>query len=682
MKKNLLWSLFAATALLTACSNDNVIAPEGEITAPTGETVAMSFNVGVGNPIGTYATESDKGGWTNYKNNTLMSEGYMPRAILRVYQMDAQGTVAANPMDVQTVYPDPVNDEFINFENLRLQANFTYVAVAWVDFVKKGDNPEDLFYDTQDLKSISMKDLTGDKDYETLDATGELRDAYTAKVTFTLASDGKYSVDGDAAQADKDNTTALAFTAKRILAKLRIVMTDFDSKEEWTNFFDGNTNFRPLDYVSMEVDKMGSIYNAVSGSITPDGNAKFQYVHPYYSTVGGTGTDTPYSVNNIMWVDKTGKSDEDGVYPVVDFNYFIPTSVETTLNGSHTIKLKLYNMGGTEFADADAGTLTNAQISSRTMSGIPLVKNCLTTIMGNFITYGYSFQLTVDDDFGNTADREVAFDTDSQTITQEIAGNGDAKAIVKITKNEDGTVTAINVAGMDATSQPGVINLLQKEVSHENLTDLTISASELAEDNFTINNISFKNVSITLTEDVPTEILLAAGTIVVTADGNMNKKINVENLSGVGKVEIKGEEFKGDVNVEAKTATIEGDLYSKATIIGDAVVVNATKLTALDVEPKTFDGSQLTIGSDTEVTELSTGSEAIGLRGKILADGGKLRLTAKAQKTQTLTINSSAVCRPADDNITVDNGPQYIDVTGDTGQAWKNLPKEKLVAAE
>lgn len=670
MKKNLLWSLFAATALLTACSNDNVIAPEGEITIPTGETVAMSFNVGVGNPIGTYATESDKGGWTNYKTNELMSKDYTPRAILRVYQMDAQGNVAANPMDVQTVYPDPVNDEFINFENLRLQANFTYVAVAWVDFVKKGDNPEDLFYDTQDLKSISMKDLTGDKDYETLDATGELRDAYTAKVTFTLASDGKYTSGGQT--VGQENTTALAFTATRILAKLRIVMTDFDSKEEWTNFFDGNTNFRPLDYVSMEVDKMGSIYNAVSGSITPDGNGEFQYVHPYYSTVGGTDT-TPYSVNNIKWVDKTGKSDENGVYPVVDFNYFIPTSVETTLNGSHTIKLKLYNMGEKDFADEN---LTNAQISSRTMSGIPLVKNCLTTIMGNFITYGYSFQLTVDDDFGNTADREVAFDTDSQTITQEIAGNGDAKAIVKITKNEDGEVTDIDVEGMDAVSQLDVIELLKKEGNHEELTDLTISASALTKGTFAINDISFKNVNITLTEDIPAEILLTANKIEVIAEKEMNNEVKVENRSG--RVNINGLDFKGKVTVEAKVATIGGTSYENATITGNNVGVNATKFKVLNVEPIAFADSKLTIATTTEVTELSTGSETIELRGKIPTDGGKLALTAETEKAQTLKINSNANCRPSDENITVKK-VQYYEIMKDTYNAWSTLPEDKLV---
>ncbi|NCC11182.1 MAG: hypothetical protein EOM31_11965, partial [Bacteroidia bacterium] len=62
MKKNLFWSLLAATAMLTACGDDALV----DQPVVTGPETAVAFKINMGNGIQTYATDVAKGGWTNY----------------------------------------------------------------------------------------------------------------------------------------------------------------------------------------------------------------------------------------------------------------------------------------------------------------------------------------------------------------------------------------------------------------------------------------------------------------------------------------------------------------------------------------------------------------------------------------------------------------------------------------
>lgn len=668
MRKYLLWSLFAATAILTACNDDNVVSTDN--ITPKGEKVGVDFTVGIGKSMGTYATESESGAWTNFKNDESMKKDYTRRAVLQVYQEGA-----TDYMDEQRVLvAEDAEGNEINFANLRLAPGATYTAVVWVDFIANGATTgaatEDLYYTTSQLNDISMKDAAGDV-AQTLNPEG--RDAYTAAVTFTLAADGKYQVNGG--EKDQAIVTAIPLTAKRPFGKVRIVMTDKANKAEWEKYFTAASNSRLLNYVALDIAGLNTSYNALTQDVKSATIGNFQFHHAYNSTITGT---TFWSQNNIKWVDENGKSAEqaNAKYPVLDYNYFLPAG--KTKAASYSLDIKMFKMPaeegdfaaaleaalaatgttGKDAVDEESGEpLTWACISYRSLAGIPVKTNCLTTIKGNFLTYGYNYQVTVSDLFDGSVEETITVD-DNGGKTGQVETKTVGNATVAITKDPaDGTtVQSIAVTGMDADSQEKVKELIEGTTNHQNvavtLGKVATDITALDWSSFALNNVS---VSMDAALDANCSMNFSAGAVAISSTVKQTKAISVTNVNKDGTITLNGTEY-AEVTTAAKAVTVESGAYDKLTANSDET------------------GNSLAVNDGATITALSSNCATITLTGTTTthneseaAEGTSLALTNSTAKTQTLVIEGNPVCIPA--TITV-AAVQYIDLQADNSGVW------------
>lgn len=673
MKKNLLWSLFAVAAILTACNDDSAIIPEN-VPAPTGPEVPVSFAVNIGNPISTYATQSDKGAWTNYGNDAQMKTEYVRRGVLQVFQGDkteflTESRIVENP-------DEPWNGTQVDFTNLRLQAGATYTAVVWLDFVGHDatdpSSASDLFYDTKNLSNVSMKSGSP-LDLSKLDPEG--RDAYTAHITFTVNPNGTYGILGG--DQDQKIATAIPMTAKRPFGKVRLVMTDHDNKAEWEKYFSQTSNSRILNYVAMTVNSLNTGYNALTGAVIDqkagkndggDGDS-FQFHHSYASAISGGG-GSAYTLNNIAWVDENGKSatgEESSKYPVLDVNYFLPAP---TGPASYTMGIKMFNMpaeitgvltaalAATEVtADQQNAGVKNGEqtwkcISLRNIT-VPVKANCLTTVMGNFLTYGYSFQVTVTDEFGSEDVSTVDDKGESTARVETIPFSEACKAT--ITKStEDGKVTAIQIDGMDAVSQPAVLALLKNEDYHGDV-DLTINATALADNAFNLtdnNGLKFKSVTFNTPANADALAALTldfAGSDVVTINATTNtnqyQSLTINNAPAV---------ILATGQYENLTST-GGDSGSKFNI-SDGVQFKAGTSNASD-------GAVISIAAKTVTIGEATNSTAA------IMPAYSTFIASNATGWQQICVPGQPACAPAL-KYTAYSPSGHVSTTDDT--AWKN----------
>lgn len=669
MRKYLLWSLFAATAILTACNDDNVVSTDN--ITPKGEKVGVDFTVGIGKSMGTYATESESGAWTNFKNDDSMKQDYTRRAVLQVYQKDA-----TDYMDEQRVLvADDAKGDEINFANLRLAPGATYTAVVWVDFIAKDATAtEDLYYTTSQLNNISMKDDAGDV-AQKLNPEG--RDAYTAAVTFTLAADGKYQVEGG---ESSEVSVAIPLTARRPFGKVRIVMTDKANKAEWEKYFAAASNSRLLNYVALGITDLNTSYDALKQEVKSDAKKDFQFHHAYDYTI--TGTEF-WSQNNIKWVDENGKSatQENAKYPVLDYNYFLPAGKATA--ASYSLNIKMFNMptaeeglaAALEAALAATGTtaesatdeegkaLTWACISHRSLTGIPVKTNCLTTIKGNFLTYGYNYQVTVSDLFDGNVEETITVD-DNGSKTGQVETKQIGNATVAITKApKDGTtVQSIAVTGMDAASQDEVKTLIEGTTNHENVT---VALDKVAADitaldwsNFALNEVS---VSMDAALVADCSMKFSAGAVAINSTVAQTKAISVTNVNKDGTITLNGTEY-AKVTTSAKAVTVASGAYDKLTANSDKTE------------------NSLTVNGGATITALSSNCATITLIGTTTthneteaAESTSLALTNATEKKQTLVIAGSPVCTPK--TITV-VAIQYIKIQEDNNGVWTSESKD------
>lgn len=671
MKKNLLWSLFAVAAILTACNDDSAIIPEN-VPAPTGPEVPVSFAVNIGNPISTYATQSDKGAWTNYGNDAQMKAEYVRRGVLQVFQGDkteflTESRIVENP-------DEPWTDTQVDFTNLRLQAGATYTAVVWLDFVEHdATDPSsafDLFYDTKNLSNVSMK---GESllDLSKLDPEG--RDAYTAHITFTVNPNGTYGILGG--EQSKEIATAIPMTAKRPFGKVRLVMTDHDNKAEWEKYFSKTSNSRILNYVAMTVNSLNTVYNALTGAVIDqkagkinDGEDGFQFHHSYASAINGGGSSA-YTLNNIEWVDENGKSatnEESSKYPVLDVNYFLPAP---TGDASYQLGIKMFNMpeeitgvltaalAATEVTadQQNAGVKNDGQtwkcISLRNIT-VPVKTNCLTTVMGNFLTYGYSFQVTVTDEFGSE-DVSTVDDKGESTARVETIPLSDACTATVTKSTEDGGVTAIQIDGMDAASQPEVLALLKNEDYHGKVVDLTINATALADNTFDLSaNNSLKFKSVTFNTPASADALAAltldfagndAVTINATTKTNAYQSLTINNAPHV---------ILATGQYENLTST-EGDSGSTFNI-SDGVQFKAGASSASDGAVISIAAKTVTIGKDTQSTTA-------------IMPAYSTFIASNAEGWQQISVPGQPACAPTL-KYTVHSPAGHVSTTG--GTAW------------
>lgn len=224
--------------------------------------------------------------------------------------------------------------------SLRLTPNRNYQVVVWADFVRQGAT-EDLHYDTHDFRNITVPELPNK--YLLND---ESKDAYYISENFT--------VEGEIP----------SLVLKRPFAKLRVVTTDwnYENLEMPDNFkvsYYGCKRFVNLD--------------AVLGTSSYDElNEDVSTVSVYTATLKD---DKEYAAG----YDKT----ETNRTIIVDY---LMTDVEEQTPVHLTLEaLK----GDKQIAKQDLKT------------DIPIKRNWLTTIIGNTLTTGATFNVSIDEGFDN-----------------------------------------------------------------------------------------------------------------------------------------------------------------------------------------------------------------------------------------------------------------------------------------
>lgn len=620
MKKSLLWSFVAATAMMTGCSDDAML--DSQNPALTGEEVPVSFAINMGGGIGTYATASELGGWSNYKDQTagnIMRAAYNHRAIIQVFAEGQTAPISQGRVVINTADGELVGNDIV-MENLRLNAGQTYTAVVWVDFVDNAttasttEATNDLYYDTNNLTEVKTRGIDANN-MVALANTPEGRDAYTGTVKFTVAADGKYAIEDGTSQ---EIATAIPVTAKRPFGKVRLVLTDFNTKANWTNFLNNQNSNRVMDYISMTVgDAMATSFNALTGEPIAASATAAHTFHRAWSIADDA------AANDVKWVTTVPTTVAAGTYPVLDFNYFIPMSNEDA--AAYNIGIRAFDMNDQDFtvnnigADVTEGiSSTSNCLSVRNFTSIPVKKNTLTTIWGNFLTAGYSFTVTVDDLFNGSHNENVVVGDDGTKETtdkHEIDG-----AIVVVVRDNDDEATTIDVTGVTAANFDAVIANIN---SLHKISDaaLTITAASLPA------TADFKSV------EVGTNVLVLAADLAAatTFSGLDNNPFTVRNnatqaaaltIASTQNVTMSGTGTYAALNVDALKATIA------AGIFGGVVTLNETSV------------DKNAIISGGTITAAVNSYSNLSIDGTATATGQTI--TMKGFIARTLTVNEAA----------------------------------------
>ncbi|NLI36597.1 MAG: hypothetical protein GX416_08825 [Bacteroidales bacterium] len=456
-KKYFALSLLAIAAMMTACSTNDDLVP-----SVTGKETNVSLTVNVGGlssrSENTAGYTSESGGWTNYwANNNGLQSNYDYRVIVQVFAQGQPTTPIAEvrqPMAVIAGSSAPTNNQ-ISIENLRLPAGNTYRAVAWIDFQAKGTGDADLFYNTSNLASVTMKGVTAGTPYANGGDKAIMKDCYTGTVDFTLTSDG--AITGE-------EGSTLNITAKRPLANVRVVLTDYSTVQDWKTYFSGQDVNRIMNAAAMKVSNLSTGFNAYSGTpTTASGDFSFYSTYSYNAiNTGNVG-----SRSSIKWIQATGTkanndlhavslvselpSDGTGYYPVLDFNYFIPTSNNASAVYNMAFESLAYTSGAYSSWDptvtAEGSSPANVGwkvLSVRNISSVPVKTNCLTTIWGNMLTAGYNFLVTVNDGFNATEERVILND-DGTTVSTYIVGDDANGVRIVVNRDNSNNITSITV---------------------------------------------------------------------------------------------------------------------------------------------------------------------------------------------------------------------------------------------
>lgn len=225
--------------------------------------------------------------------------------------------------------------------SLRLTPNRNYQVVVWADFVREGET-EDLHYNTSDFRNIHVPELP-----DKYILNDESKDAYFTTVPV--------SVEEDAVTED--------LVLKRPFAKVRVITTDwgYENLEMPDNFkvtYYGCKRFVNLDPVLGVSSHEDLGDTGLSGFTATIDKAEKDYAQGYDASEG----------NRTVIVD----------YLMTDLEEQTP------------IHIKLEALDGeTLIAAHDLST------------DIPIQRNWLTTIIGNVLTTGSEFNITIDEGFEN-----------------------------------------------------------------------------------------------------------------------------------------------------------------------------------------------------------------------------------------------------------------------------------------
>lgn len=631
MKKNLFWSLLAATAMLTACGDDALV----DQPVVTGPETAVAFKINMGNGIQTYATDVAKGGWTNYKDGKLTD--FYARATVQVFAAGATAPLA----EARTVLPSPSGGDVINVPNLRLPAGATYTAVVWVDFIKntasKVGARNDYYWDTENLSAVKDLRMQEGEGLALIDGNDspESRDAYTSTLKFTVNADGTYQAGDQFGAPGTDNLTALEITARRTLAKVSLVLTDYDTKEAWANAFNNVNANRKLDYLAMGVTNLATEYNALTQQPIVT-NADYYFHRKFTIPANQNATD----VNGVNWIDESGK-----FYPVMDFNYVIPAVAEkNSANAVYSLVFKGYNHGtaagftAAEAALTDISTSTTANnwklVAKRNASSVPVRTNAHTIIKLNLYKE-YSCNVTIVDLFDGGKENVTVNDDgtkgsiDDHYINENGPindGNIIGAAHVVVVRGNDGIATSITITDVTAANFDKVMEDIEAMAKlgavDINMTAITIPAnadfSEVPASNKVVLTVTAQNVNTALSGmegKIDLNITPVAGqTPTVTATSGHT-------------VTFVGGTYKAAVIVDAENANFTNGTY-KAT-----VTINQNKT---DKNASISGGTYDALVSSYSNTSISGGSSSI-------TGPDPAFLMANDTNIKTITIGGSTV---------------------------------------
>lgn len=466
MNKSLIWSFIAASALVTtSCNNEEIISDSTQME--TSQMLPVSFKIGVGNQISTYAIQTHMGGWSNYWTEKAAHggeecpafEGYTPRAVLQIFEASQAETDAAPVATVHEHFVGEGTNASINIDNLNLVPETKYIAVLWVDFAETKSKEKDAFYNTQNLKKVSM--MPRDTEHHTL--SPELRDAYSDNVTFMVKKDGTY-VTYDA-QGTETSVQTIQMEAKRSLGKLRVIMTDYQGEEAWAKVLDPAKFNNEMNMVQIQTN-LNTEFNALNGTTKYQTNEnKWTLVHGYQ---WGKGPVIEAESNlYTAWVDTnyedvTEENGKKAAYPVINYNYFLPVGTDQANGIPVTLTLYHQEDGSKGYTDPTGATALKTTV----MNNIPIMRNCLTTLAGNFYSYDTKFDITVNDMFTN---EEIMHSDENGTIDADKFADVEG-ATLSFTRDADGYITGVETseaAGLSDSNVKAVIDYIEKLCTSE-----------------------------------------------------------------------------------------------------------------------------------------------------------------------------------------------------------------------
>ena len=410
MKK--LFSFLAMMLLFAACQTE-----PGFDTTENG-LVTARFSVGA-HEISTRANEttattgfsSALGAIDNFTDADWAN--YNLRFIFEVYAKDDNGS--GNPIAKERqvkVVDSYKNGDVVNFE-VRLVPNKEYKFVVFADFVDKdatSENVTDLYYDTTDLRNITMIDGK-------MDPMDEARDAYFVSENLVIKTDIEKPL-----------------TLTRPFGKIRVVTTDYEHIAKYAA-----PAKAVVEYYNHEILKS---FNAVNGQISTarqgDNELKFEY---------------DLAKDKLYTEDRDSKSTDMTLF--ADYLLARPEG-QSEVN----FILSVYDAQGELIKSNDF----NLQI--------PIERNHLTTIEGNLLTTQTNIKVTINDDLDELTPivwKDAVEEDVESWENGQVDTDGNYEFVVN-GKTDSFLVTVNNEAVVNGKLTPGTYTLADKAAIDDKLT--------------------------------------------------------------------------------------------------------------------------------------------------------------------------------------------------------------------
>ena len=412
MKK--LFSFLAMMLLFAACqtepgfdTNENGLVTARfsvgahEISTRADETTATT---GFSSALGAIDNFTDAD-WANYNL----------RFIFEVYAKDDNGSGNPIAKERQVQVVDKFDNDDAVFFEVRLVPNKEYKFVVFADFVNNdttAENVTDLYYDTTDLRNITM--IASD---DKMKPMNEARDAYFITENRVIKTD-----------------IEAPLTLTRPFGKIRVVTTDYEHIAKYAA-----PAKAVVEYYNHEILKS---FNAVNGQISTarqgDNELKFEY---------------DLAKDKLYTIDRDSKSSDMTLF--ADYLLARPEG-QSEVN----FILSVY--------DAQGGLIKSNDFNLQ----IPIERNHLTTIEGNLLTTQTNIKVTINDDLAELApivwEEAVEEDVESWENGQ-VDTDGNYEFVVN-GKTDSFLVTVNNEAVVNGKLTPGTYKLADKAAIDDKLT--------------------------------------------------------------------------------------------------------------------------------------------------------------------------------------------------------------------